>query len=109
MDDWGRDPSVRAMRRVFKEMEKSKNEVLERLHIDPFDLRIKGWLEKALPAFEKTWMVANQMGVAMDDKRASLIYAHCFAKIIGTEGIEIPAGLVPEDKETERLVNEVFK
>lgn len=109
MDDWGRDPSVRAMRRVFKEMEKSKNEVLEGLEISPFDLRIRGWLEKALPAFEKTWVVANQKGVAMDDERAALIYAHCFSKIIGTEGIEIPVGLVPEDKDTETLINEVFK
>ena len=109
MDDWGRDPSVRAMRRIFKEMEKSKNEVLERLGISPFDLRIRAWLEKALAAFERSWRFADQMGVAMDDKKAASIYAHCFLKVIGTEGIEIPEGLVPEDRETETLLNEVFK
>ena len=109
MDDWGKDPSVQAMRRVFKAMEKSKNEILVRLHIPPFDLRIRGWLEKALAAFERTSSAANQMGLTMDEKRASVIYARCFSKVIGSEGIEIPAGLIPEDKETERLINEVFK
>lgn len=109
MDDWGRDPSVQAMRRIFKEMEKSKNEIFVRLNVPSFDLRIRGWLQKTLAAFEKTWSVANQMGVAMDEKRASLIYAHCLSKIIGSEEAEIPGDLVPEDKETERLLNEVFK
>ena len=109
MDDWGKDPSVQTMRRVFKEMEKSKNEILMRLDIAPFDPRTRGWLEKALSAFEKTWSLANQMGLIMDENRASMIYAHCFSKVIGSEGTEIPEGLIPEDKETERLINEVFK
>ena len=109
MDDWGKDPSVQAMRRVFKEMEKSKNEILVQLDIPLFDLRIRGWLEKALTAFERTWSIANQMGLIMDEKRASVIYAHCCSKIIGSEGTEIPEGLIPEDKETARLINEVFK
>jgi hypothetical protein len=35
MDEWGRDPSVQAMRKVFKGMETSLEEILEKLDITP--------------------------------------------------------------------------
>jgi hypothetical protein len=63
MDEWGRDPSVQAMRKVFKGMEKSLEEILGKLDISPYDHRIRGWLEKALAKFEGAWGVANQMGI----------------------------------------------
>ncbi len=109
MDEWGRDPSVQAMRKVFKGMEKSLEEILGQLDIAPYDLRIRGWLEKALVKFETSWVVANQMGIIMNEKIAPGVYAHCLAKVIGSEGIEIPAGLLPEEKDTVRLIHEVFK
>jgi len=109
MDEWGRDPSVRAMRKVFKAMEKSLGEILERLDIAPYDQRIRGWLEKALANFEKSWVVANQMGIIMNEKIAPLVYIHCLAKVIGSDGIDIPEDLLPEEKATERLIHEVFK
>ena len=48
MDEWGRDPSIKAMRRVFRAMEKSLDDLLEQLDISPFDHRIRSWLEQAL-------------------------------------------------------------
>ena len=109
MDEWGRDPSVQAMRKIFKGMEKSLEEILGQLDIAPNDRRIRGWLEKALTKFETSWVVANQMGISMNEKIAPGVYAHCLAKVIGSEGIEIPAGLLPEGKDTARLIHEVFK
>jgi len=44
----------------------------------------------------------------MDEAMASAIYVHCLAKIIGSEGNEIPEGILPEGKEVERLAKEVF-
>ena len=35
MDEWGRDPSVQAMRKVFKGMEKALEEILSQLAIAP--------------------------------------------------------------------------
>ena len=109
MDEWARDPSVMAMRKVFKAMETSLGEILKRLDIAPYDPRIRGWLEKALATFEKSWVVANQMGITMDEKIAPLVYIHCLATVIGSEGIDIPEDLLPEDKAAERLIHEVFK
>ena len=109
MDQWDRDPSVQKMRKVFKGMETSLEEILGRLDIAPYDQRIRGWLETALAKFETSWVVANQMGIAMNEKRAPAVYAHCLAKAIGSDGIEIPAGLLPEEKDTARIIHEVFK
>ena len=109
MDEWGRDPSVQAMRKVFKGMEKSLEEILGQLDIAPYDQRIRGWLEKALAKFETSWGVANQMGIIMNEKTAPGVYTHCLAKVIGSDGIEIPAGILPHEKDTARLIDEVFK
>ena len=109
MDEWGKDPSVRAMRKVFKGMEQSQEEILVQLDIAPHDQRIRGWLEKALAKFEQSWVIANQMGIIMNEQLAPLVYTYCLTKVIGSEGIEIPAGILPRDKKTERLIHEVFK
>jgi hypothetical protein len=109
MDDWGKDPAVQGMRRVFKGMETSLAEILGRLAISPYDLRIRGWLEKALAKFEQSWGVAHQMGISMTAEKASAVYVHCLARVMRAQGVEIPAGLLPEERQTQKLINEVFK
>ncbi len=90
-------------------METSLGELLGRLAISPYDPRIRGWLEKALAKFEQSWGVAQQMGISMNEEKASAVYAHCLARVMGAEGVEIPEGTLPEEKQTQKLVNEVFK
>ena len=109
MDEWGRDPSVQAMRKVFKGMEKSLEEILGQLNITPYDQRIRGWLEMALAKFETAWIMANQMGISMNEKIAPSVYTHCLARVMSSEGIKIPEGILPEGKDTARLLHEVFK
>ena len=107
-DEWGKDPSVQTMRKVFKEMEKAQHELLKRLDILPYDLRIRSLRGQALALFERTWGVANRMGITMDEQTASTVYIHCLAKIMGSEGINIPAGILPEAKNVESIFREVF-
>jgi hypothetical protein len=108
MDEWGRDPSVQFTRKVFKEMEKAQHELLKRLDITPYDLRIRRWRDQALALFETAWGVANRMGIIMDEHTASLVYVHCLAKVMGAERINIPAGILPDSKSVERIFKEVF-
>jgi hypothetical protein len=108
MDEWGKDPSVQIMRKVFKGMEKAQHELLKRLDIIPYDLRIRRWRDQALALFERAWGVANRMGITMDEHTASAVYVHCLAKIMGAERINIPAGILPEAKRLERIFKEVF-
>jgi hypothetical protein len=107
-DEWGKDPSVQITRKVFKGMEKAQHGLLKRLDILPYDLRIRRWRDQALALFERAWGVANRMGIPMDEQTASAVYVHCLAKIIGSEGINIPAGLLPEVKSVENIFREVF-
>ena len=107
-DEWGKDPSVQLMRKVFKEMEKAQHELLKRLDIIPYDSRISRWREQALDLFERACGVANRMGITMDDHTASLVYVHCLAKVMSAERINIPPGILPEAKSVERIFKEVF-
>jgi len=102
MDEWGRDPSIKAMRRVFRAMEKSLDNLLEQLDISPFDHRIRGWLEQALAKYELAWGEASRKGVRLDEKTASALYAHCLVKVIGAEGIKIPENQSIADKDVEK-------
>lgn len=109
MDEWDRDPSIKAMRRVFKAMEKSLDNLLEQLNISPFDHRLRSWLEQALAQYERTWGEASRKGVRMDEKMAPAVYAHCLVRVIGSEEIKIPENLLAIEKDVERLIHEVFK
>jgi hypothetical protein len=109
MDEWGKDPAVQVMRSIFKEMEVFLKDILERLAISPYDPRIRGWLEKALKKFERSWGVANQMGIRMNEERAPVVYAHCLAKIMESQGVEIPEDMLPVGKQIQKLIHEVFK
>jgi hypothetical protein len=107
-DEWGKDPSVQIMRRVFQEMEKAQHQFLARLNIQPYDLRMRKWRDQALSLFERAWGIASRMEVPIDEQTASAVYVHCLAKIISSEGIKIPAGVLPEAKDVESIVREVF-
>ena len=106
MDEWGRDPSVQTMRYIFKGMEAFLEEILEQLAISPYD---RGWLEKALTKFERSWGIANQMGIRMNAEMAPVVYVHCLAKIMESQGVEIPEDMLPEEKQIQKLIHEVFK
>jgi hypothetical protein len=108
MDEWGRDPSIRAMRRVFRAMEKSLDDLLEQLDISPFDHRIRSWLEQALARYELAWKEASHKGIRLDEKMASALYDHCLVKVIGAEGIKIPENQSIADKDVESEIRSLL-
>jgi hypothetical protein len=108
IDEWGKDPSVRIMRKVFKGMEKAQQELLKRLDITPYDLRIRSWRDQALAFFERACGVASRTGIVVDEPVASLIYVHCLAKVMRAQRINIPPGTLPDAKNVERIFKEVF-
>jgi hypothetical protein len=108
-DEWAQDPSVQIMRKVFKEMETAQHELLSRLAISPYDPRIRKWREKSLALFEQAWGKANQNGISMDASMAAAVYCHCLAKVIDSEGNEVPEGVVPKGKDVAWLFEEVLQ
>ncbi|MBN1625310.1 MAG: hypothetical protein JW944_02200 [Deltaproteobacteria bacterium] len=89
-DEWGRDPAVRAMRKIFKGMEDAQGEFFSRMGIHRYDPRIRLWREKALALFEDASSRANNNGSVIGENAASKIYLHCIARAMKSQGIEIP-------------------
>ena len=57
-DEWGHDPSVQSMRRVFCFMEEAQQQLLRDLNISLFDQRLRRGREHALKLFEQAWPLA---------------------------------------------------
>jgi hypothetical protein len=108
-DEWERDPSIQIMRRVFRAMEDAQAQLLRRLGINPYDIRVREWREKALELFERAWMTANRMGMNMDEGTASALYVRGLAKIMSSDGVEIPSGILPAEEEVEKIFMEILK
>lgn len=105
-DDWGRDPSVKMMRRVFGRMEESQSRFLELMNISFFDNRLRLWREKAREIFERSWEKATQSGMNINEEKAAVIYVNCLAKVLHLDGIEIPSEALTCNEEIERLLKE---
>jgi len=94
-DDWGRDPSVRMMRRIFGRMETAQELLLEGLNISPFDVRLRRWRGRARELFEEALAKGARSGVIVDEDKACDIYINALSQIMSADGINIPKGLLP--------------
>jgi len=107
-DEWGRDPSVRAMRRVFAAMEAAQNDLIATLSIPPLDQRLRRWRERALAAFEASWARSARAAMDLSESEAGALYVHCLARIMSREGVEVPSEILPQSERIKRIVREVF-
>lgn len=107
-DKWGRDPSVRAMRRVFAAMEAAQKEFTENLGVSPYDQRLRRWRDRALAAFEASWAQSARAGVELTETEAGALYVHCLGKIMSREGVEVPPEILPQSGKLKKILREVF-
>lgn len=105
-DDWGHDPSVQGMRRVFARMEKAQQELLGRLSISPFDPRLRRRREEARTFFERAWPLAARRGIVVSEEDAASLYAHCLARTLRSDGIEVPSEALPCDERILEFLSE---
>lgn len=108
IDEWGRDPAVRSMRKVFKGMEDAQREFFDRIGIHNYDPRIRSWREKALALFEKAFSRANNAGLIISENTASNIYLHCLAHVMGNQGMELAENFLPKPTGIEDILKEVL-
>ena len=107
IDEFGRDPSVQIMRKVFRAMETAQARLFRELSINPYDLRIRRWREKALSLFEQAWVTANRMNMNMDEGLASALYAHGLARIMDSDGINVHTKHLQTGEEVERIFKDL--
>lgn len=108
VDEWGRDPSVRAMRRVFAAMEAAQREFIKNVGVSAFDPRMRRWRERALAAFDASWARNARTGVLLSETEAGALYVHCLGKIMNREGIDVPAEILPRSEKLQKILREVF-
>jgi hypothetical protein len=105
-DEWGQDPAVKGMRRVFKEMESRQKNLLTQLNLSFYDSRLRRWREQALFLFNNAWTRADRLGVSMDAGKAGSVYVAGLSKILQMDGIELPEALLSFDADIEMLLRE---
>ena len=105
-DDWGHDPSVQSMRRIFAYMETAQKKLLGRLNISPLDTRLRRWREEAQVLFERTWPLASRKGITGSEDDVASLYLHCLARILLLSGVEVTNEALPSDNKILRLLNE---
>lgn len=105
-DEWGHDPSVQSMRRVFSMMEKAQYELLRRLNISLTDPRLRMAREQALELFETIWSLAIRKGIFENEQEAASLYLHCFTRGLSPIGIEVPQDLLSKDEKIVRFLKE---
>jgi hypothetical protein len=105
-DNWGQDPSVQMMRRVFAHMEIVQEKLLWRLNISPFDNRLRRWRKEAHTLFERAYARAAKKGAMMSEESAASLYVNCLGQALSSDGVEVPGDALPSDKGITRLLSE---
>ncbi len=108
VDEWGRDPSVQAMRRVFAAMEAAQKEFIQKVGLSPFDPRMRRWRERALAAFDVSWARTARTGVQLNETDTGALYVHCLGRIISREGMEVPREVPSPSENIEKLLKGVL-
>ncbi len=103
-DEWGHDPSVQSMRRVFSYMEEAQRQLLRDLSISLFDQRLRRGRQQALELFEQAWPLAVKKGIIASEKDAAPFYLHCLAQALKLARIEVPNESLPKDEKMIRLL-----
>lgn len=106
-DDWGADPSVRAMRGVFRAVEEAQAELLAGAGVDRWDPRLRGWRTDALWRFEKAWPAVARAGLAGGEAGAARLYCHCLAAVMAADGAA--AGPWRPEPDLADLLKEVWR
>ena len=103
-DNWGKDPQVRYLRKVFAHIEKSQKELLGKINIPDYDERLRRWRDGALNLFERSWALSARWGVYLNEQEASAVYLHCLAYVLMRNRIEVPKELLPDNEKIDMFI-----
>lgn len=105
-DEWGYDPTVQMMRRVFSLMEKAQSDLLKGLNLSLFDPRLRRVRSRARDLFEHAWPIALQKEIVSDERGAALLYRHCLAHTLEQSGVGVSDLEWPKDDRLAKFLRE---
>lgn len=108
-DEWGLDPSVQGMRRLFGRMEILQKDLLDRSRVSPFDERLGRARVSARHLFEQAWPQAQRKGLIRNEEAIVSLYIHCFVKTLSREKIMIPGDVFSGDEKIFQFISETFR
>ncbi len=108
-DEWGHDPSVQMMRRVFSLMEKAQAEMMEQLSISPFDPRLQRIRSRARDFFEETWPIAMRKEIVSNDQETIRLYLCCLKHVLKLNGFPISDQTLFKDERLEEFLKESLR
>jgi hypothetical protein len=108
-DEWGHDPAVQEMCRVFARMESLQRDLLQRLNLSPLDERLRRCRELSRNLFEKAWPLAQRKGLTQSEEDAASLYLHCFVTILNWEKIRVPEDVYSGEKKIVQFMSENFR
>jgi L-ribulose-5-phosphate 3-epimerase UlaE len=107
--NWGRDPAVQRMRKIFAEMDQIQETILNQAGIKPFDSRLRSIRETARDLFDRATARAADKGIRLTDNAMIDIYTGCLQQALTNAGIAITQDLLPDDSTLSELVSEVSR
>lgn len=107
-DHWDSDPQVQSVRHLFAAIEAGQKDLLEKLGISPYDVRLGPWRQSTLNLFEKVWGLAIRRGASLDERETVLIYKHSLLVILGKDGLSIPEGVFAKNESIPQWIREVL-
>jgi len=108
-DEWGKDPQVRFLRRVFSRIEDAQKGLLDKIGISLFDERLKRIRDEALTIFERAWAMALRKGMNLEEKDLVHLYIFSFAYVLERYKIFLPQDILPSDESMKKIVFEVTR
>jgi hypothetical protein len=108
-DEFGRDPAVQNMRRVFASMETVQQKLFQAAALPPLDRRLRVWREQALQLFEQAWARAGRQGLAKTEDEIVMLYAHCLMRILERGRASVPARVIARNEAFEQIIQDILK
>ncbi len=93
-DNWGLDPAVGRLRKIFALLEDRQGEVLARLDIPSLDPRVRPARELARRLWEKAWARADYLKSELKETQMVDLYEFAFLLALRQQGVGPP---IPKD------------
>ena len=103
-DEWGYDPQIQMMRKVFTAMEEVQAELLRAARVDLHEPRLRRARDLARLVFDRAWATHASGAELSPDRQAAELYRECLGYALRKNGIIAPGAAAADDERFDRLI-----